>query len=107
VTPDDIAEDVLHVLGLVDRLEDGVDRRRPDLLPGLDQLDQFVHDRARLGNADVVAGERQPVPAEQDVDLEPFAEGVEDAVADRGELGGYVVRDVEDLLGQASFSFTS
>jgi hypothetical protein len=55
----------------------------------------------------VVAGERQAVAAQQDVDLEPLAQRVEDAVADRRELGGDVVRDVENLFGQASFSFTN
>jgi hypothetical protein len=56
---------------------------------------------------DVVACDRQPVAAQEDVDLEPFAERVEDPVADRGELGGYVVRDIERLFGQASFSLTT
>jgi hypothetical protein len=55
----------------------------------------------------VVARDRQPVAAQQDVDLEPLAQRVEDAVADRGQLGRDIVRDIERLLRQASFSFTS
>jgi len=56
---------------------------------------------------DVVAGDRQPVPAEQDVDLQPVAQRVEDAVADRRELRGDIVGNVQNLFRQASFSFTS
>jgi hypothetical protein len=55
----------------------------------------------------VVTGQRQPVAAQQDVDLEPLAQRVEDAVPDRRELRGDVVRNVENLFRQASFSFTS
>jgi hypothetical protein len=55
----------------------------------------------------VVARDRQPVAPQQDVDLEPLAQRVEDAVADRGQLGRDIVRDIERLLCQASFSFTS
>src|SRR5438874_2889924 len=107
MAPDDVAEDVLHVLGLVDRVQHGVDRGRADLLPRLDQLDELVHDGARLCDVDVVAGDRQPVPAEQDRAFQPVAERIEDAVADRGELGRDVVGDIEHLFRQASFSFTS
>jgi hypothetical protein len=55
----------------------------------------------------VVAGDGQAVAAQQDVDLEPVAQRVEDAVADRRELGGDVVRDIERLFRQASFSLTN
>jgi hypothetical protein len=106
VAPDDVAEDVLHVLRLVERLQDGVDRRRADLLPGLDQFDELVDDRPRLRDVHVLAGDRQAVPPQEDVDREPLAQRVEDAVADRRQLSGDVVRDVERLLRQASFSLT-
>jgi hypothetical protein len=56
---------------------------------------------------DVVAGDRQPVAAQQDVDLQPLPQRVEDAVADRRQLGRDVVRDIERLLRQASFSVMS
>jgi hypothetical protein len=55
----------------------------------------------------VVARDRQPVAPQQDVDLEPLAQRVEDAVTDRRQLGRDIVRDIERLLRQASFSFTS
>ena len=98
MAPDHVAEDVLDVLGLVDRVEDCVHRRGPDLLAGLDELDELVDDRARLGDVDVVARDRQPVPAQQDGALEAVAERVEHAVADRGQLGSDVVGDVEGLF---------
>ena len=98
VAPDDVVEDVPDVLGLVERAEDGVDGGRADLVAALDELDELVDDRARLGDVDVVALDRQPVAAQPDRALEPVAQRVEDAVADRGQLGGDVVRDVEGLL---------
>src|SRR5262249_25261178 len=107
VAPDDVAEDVLHALGLVERLHDSVDRRRPDFLPCLDELDELVHDGAPLSDAGVVAGDRQSVAAQEDLDLQTVAQRVEDAVADRRELCRDVVRNVEHLFRQASFSFTS
>ena len=45
-----------------------------------------------------VAGDRQPVAAQEDRDLEAIAQRVEDAVADRGELGRDVVGDIENLF---------
>src|SRR5215831_12441656 len=107
VPPDDVAEDVLDALGLVERLDDGVDRRRSDLLTRLDQFDELLDDGARLSDAHVLTVDRQPVPSQKDVDLQPVAQRIEDAVADRGELRRDVVRNVEHLLRQASFSFTS
>ena len=98
VSPDDVAEDGLHVLGLVDRVQHGVDRPRPDLLAGLDELDELVHDRPRLGHMDVVARDCEPVPAQENRALQPVTERVEDAVADRRQLRGDVVGDVECLL---------
>ena len=77
------------------RVEHGVDRPRPDLLAGLDELDELVDDRPRLGDMDVVARDREPVSAQENRALEPVAERVEDAVADRRQLGGDVVGDVE------------
>jgi len=64
----------------------------------LHELDQLVDDRARLGDMDVVARDREPVPAQEDRALEAVAKSVEDAVADRRQLGGDVVGDVEGLL---------
>ena len=64
-------------------------------MAALDELDQLVHDRARLRHVRVVALEHEPVAAEQDRALEPLAERVEHAVADAGELGRDVVRDAE------------
>ena len=46
--PDDVLEDVADVLGLVDRVEDRVDRAGADLLAALDELDELLDDRARL-----------------------------------------------------------
>ena len=66
VAPDDVVEDVADVLRLVERAEDGVDRRGPDLVAALDQLDQLVDDGARLGDARLVALDRQAVAAQQD-----------------------------------------
>ena len=98
MAPDHVAEDVLNVLGLVDGVEDGVHRGGADLLPGLDELDQLVDDRAGLGDVDVVAADREAVSAQEDRALEPVAERVEDAVADRRQLRGDVVGDVEGLF---------
>ncbi len=96
--PDHVREDVLHVLGLVDRVEDGIDRRGADVLAGLDQLHELVDDCAGLGDVGAVPGDRQAVAAKEDRALEPVAESVEHAVADRGQLGGDVVRDVQSLF---------
>ena len=63
-----------------------------------DELEEIVDDRARLGHVHVVAGDRQPVPAQQDRALEPVPERVEHAVADRGQLGRDVVGNIESLL---------
>ena len=98
VAPDDVLEDVADVLGLVERAEHGVDGARADLVAALDQLDELVDDRARLGDAGVVALERQLVAAQADRAVEPLAQRVEHAVADAGQLGGDVVRDRENFL---------
>ena len=102
VAPDDVLEDLADVLGLVERAEHRVDRRRADLVAALDQLDELVDDRARLGDALVVALERQPVAAQADRAAQPLAQRVEHAVADAGQLGGDVVRDIESTscIGQ-------
>ena len=99
--PDDVLEDVAHVLRLVERGEHGADRVGPDLMAALDELDELVDDRARGGDVLVVAAQRQPVPAQRDRAVEPLPQRVEDAVLDAGELGGDLVRDVQHLLGQA------
>ena len=98
MAPDDVVEDVADVLGLVERAEHRVDRGRADLVPALDQLDELVDDRARLGDVRVVALERQLVPAQADRAVEALAERSEHAVAHAGELGGDVVGDRENFL---------
>ena len=87
---------------LVERAEHGVDGVRADLVPALDQLDELVDDRARLGDLVVVALERQLVPAQADRAVQPLAQRVEHAVADARELGGDLVRDVENFLHRLS-----
>src|SRR5579859_996739 len=98
VPPDHVLEDLADVVRLVDRADHGVDRSRPDLVPALDQLDELVDHGPGLRDVHLLALDRQPVAAEQNRAVEPVAERVEHAVADRGELGGHVVRDVEDFL---------
>ena len=55
VRPDDVGEDLADVLRLVDRAEDRVDGAGADLLAALDELDELLDDRLRLGDLDVVA----------------------------------------------------
>ena len=98
MAPDDVVEDLAHVLGLVERGEHGADRVRPDLVTALDELHELVDDGARGDDVLVVAAERQTVAAKRDRALEPLAQRVEDAVLDAGELGRDLVRDVENLL---------
>jgi hypothetical protein len=93
VAPDDIFEDLAQVLRLVDRCEYRVDGARIDLVATLDELAELVDHRAGLGDVGVGAFDRQPVPAQQDRAAEPVAEGVQDTVAHRRELGRDVVRD--------------
>ena len=50
VRPDDVLEDLADVLGLVDRVEDRVDRAGADLLAALDELDELLDDGLRLGD---------------------------------------------------------
>ena len=88
----------MHVLGLVDGAEDGVDGAGADLLSALDELDELLDDRPRLRDLEVVAGEREAVAAQIDGAAEPVAERVEDTVADARELRGYLVGDVENRL---------
>ena len=98
VAPDDVVEDVADVLGLVERAEHGVDGRRADLVAALDQLDELVDDGARLG--DVLA--RRPrssagcrAAGSCSRSRSRSASSTPSPIA--GELGGDVVRDVEDL----------
>ena len=98
VRPDDVGEDLVHVLGLVDGAEDGVDRAGADLLAALDELDELLDDRLRLGDLQVVTGEREAVAAQVDGAAEPVAERVEHRVADAGELRCDLVRDVQNRL---------
>ena len=102
MAPDDVVEDVADVLRLVERAEHRVDGARADLVAALDQLDELVDDRARLGDARVVALERQLVPAQADRAVEPLAQRFEHAVADAGQLGGDVVGDREHFLHRHS-----
>src|SRR5439155_18797248 len=82
----------------LERAEHGVDRVRADLVPALDELDELVDHLARLGDAGVVALERELVAAEPDRAVEPVAEGVEHAVAHPGQLGRDRIRDVQRFL---------
>ena len=91
----------MHVLGLVDGTEDGVDRGGADLLAALDELDELLDDRLRLGDLQVVTGEREAVAAQVDGAAEPVAERVQHSVADAGELRRDLVRDVENGLHKA------
>ena len=81
VAPDDVVEDVAHVLVRLERAEHGVDGVRADLVAALDQLDELVDHRARLRDVVVVALERQLVAAQADRAVEPVAQRVEHAVA--------------------------
>ena len=101
MAPDDVGEDLADVLGLVERGDDGADRVRPDLVPALDQLDELVDDRARRRDADVVALDRQLVPAQAKRAVQPVAQRVEHAVADARQLCGDLVRDRKDFLHPA------
>ena len=96
--PDDVVEDLAHVLGLVDRPDDRVDRAGADLLAALDELDELLDDGARLGDLGLVAVEGEAVAAQVHLAVEPVAERGQDAVADARELGGGLIRDVEDFL---------
>ena len=96
--PDDVVEHVADVLGLVERRDDGADRVGADRVAALDELDELVDDRARLGDARVVAVECQPVAAQRDRAAEPLTQRVEHAVADAGELRGDLVGDGEHVL---------
>ena len=101
MAPDDVAEDLSDVLGLVERGDDRADRVRPDLVPSLDQLDQLVDDRSRRRDPDVVALDRQLVPAQAQRAVQPVAQRVEHAVADARELRRDLVRDGKDFLHPA------
>ena len=96
--PDDVFEDVADILRLVDRVQNRVDRPGADLLPALDELDELLDDGPRLRDLDVVAVQRQPVAAQVDRAAEPVAERVEDAVRHPRELGGNLVRNLENVL---------
>jgi len=56
--PDDVLEDVAHVLGLVDRVQDRVDRAGADLLPALDEVDELLDDGLRLDDLSVSSPSR-------------------------------------------------
>src|SRR5205085_9954894 len=98
VAPDDVFEDVAEILGLIDGREHRVDRVRADVVAALDELDELVDDCAGLGDARLLALDRQLVAAEADRATQPVAQRLEHAVADPGQLGGDLVRDGENLL---------
>ena len=98
MAPDDVVEDLAHVLRLVERGEHCADGVGADLVTALDELHELVDHRARGHDVLVVAAEGEPVPAQRDRALEPLAQRVEDAVLDAGELRGDLVRDVQHLL---------
>ena len=78
--------------------EHGVDRLRADLVAALDQLDELVDHRARLGDVVVVALQRQLVAPEPDRAVEPVAQGLEHPVPEPGQLGRDGVREIENFL---------
>src|ERR671910_60566 len=86
----------------IERTEHGVDGRRPDVVSALDELDQFVDDRARLGDALVFALEGQLIPPQPDRAAQPVAQRLEDAVRDARELCRDLVRDCKRLLHAVS-----
>ena len=99
VAPDDVLEHLADVLGLVERAEHGVDGGRADLVAALDELDELVDDRPRLG--------RRARPSPSIVSWLPrrrivqrrrsrSASSTPSPIA--GELGRDVVRDVENFL---------
>ncbi len=100
--PDEVLEDLADVRRLVDRAEDRVDGAGADVLPPLDELDELLDDRLRLRDLRVVAAQREPVSAQIDGAAEPFSQGVEYPVADACELGGDIVRNVENRLHKPS-----
>ena len=102
VRPDDVLEDLANVFGLVERAEDRIDGSGADFLPSLDEVDELLDDRLRLGDLDVVAGQREPVSAQVDGTAEPLPQGVEYPVTDACELRGDVVRNVENRLHKPS-----
>ncbi len=101
MAPDDVVEDLADVLGLVERGDDRADRVRADLVPALDQFDELVDDRARGGDAVVLALDRQLVPAQAQRAGQARAQRVEHAVAHACELGRDFVRDGKGLLHPA------
>ena len=101
VPPDDGVEHLAHVLVGVERAEHGVDGVRADLVAALDQLDQLVDHLARRLDLLLIALERELVPAQAHGAFEPLAQRFEHAVVrpgHPGQLGGDLVRDVEDFL---------
>ena len=99
VAPDDVLEDLAHVLGLVERGEHRVDRVGADLVAALDELDELVDDGARLRRRRSSSPSSvSRLPRSAIVQCEPLAQRVEHAVVDAGELGRDLVRDVEHLL---------
>ena len=100
--PDDVLEDVADVGSLVERGGNGADGVGPDRVATLDELDELVDDRPRLGHALAVAVERELVAAERDRATEPVAQRVEHAVGDAGELGRNFIGNDDHVLHAAS-----
>ena len=98
MAPDDVVEHRADVLRLVQRSEDGVHRRRPDVVAALHQLDELVDHGTRFDDARLLAFDRQAVPAQPDRAVEAVAQRVEHAVPHTRQLGGDFVGNVEDLL---------
>ncbi len=98
MAPDDVLVDLADVLRLVEGVDHGADGSRADVVAALDQLRELLDDGARLGNVRSLALDREPVAAQQDAAAEAVAQLVQDAVADTGELGRDLVRDVQHFL---------
>ena len=82
-----------------DRAGDRVDRRRRDVVAALDQADELVDHRRRLGDIGVVAVEGEHVAAQEHVAAEPLLELAQDRVLRAGELGGDRVVEGELAAG--------
>ena len=87
VTPDDRVEDLAHILAGLERPEHRVHGVAADLMTSLDQFDELVDHRPRALDVPVVALQGQLVAAQADRALQPFAQRVEHAVGDPGQLG--------------------
>ena len=98
MSPDHVLVGGAEILRLVERGDDRADGVGTDLVTALDELDELVDDGARLIDLELVPVEGQDVAAKRDRAGQPLAEGGEHSVPDARELGGDVVRNLENLM---------